>query len=294
MNNKLPHLKSLVTLLYICSASVYAKEITVLPKAPTLPKPLLAYEYSPEMITQWHDWYASEKYDGIRAIWTGSQLITRQGNILNPPLAFKRQLPDFPIEGELWIGRGQFNQVMRTVLDKKPDQAAWSKIQFMVFDLPQSAEPFLQRYEYLKNWIEGRKHPQIQLVKQIQISEQTQLQQMLEQYVNAGAEGLMLRHGHAVYVSGRDRSLLKLKMAQDAEAVVIGHQQGKGKYQDVLGSLLVVLPNGKQFKIGTGFSDEERKNPPQIGDKVTFEFNGLTVNGIPKFARFMRVDETKQ
>ncbi len=43
------------------------------------------------------------------------------------------------IEGELWAGRGNFNLVQNTVLDKEPDENSWRHIDFMLFDLPQAA-----------------------------------------------------------------------------------------------------------------------------------------------------------
>jgi DNA ligase-1 len=79
----------------------------------------------------------------------------------------------------------------------------------------------------------------------------------------------------------------------DAEAVVIKHIEGKGKYRGHMGALLVQYINAKgqqiRFKIGTGFSDDERKNPPPIGTKVTFQYRGYRKRGVPKFASFLRV-----
>jgi DNA ligase-1 len=57
----------------------------------------------------------------------------------------------------------------------------------------------------------------------------------------------------------------------------------------MLGALLVERPDGLRFRIGTGFTDEERRNPPPIGSWITYAYNGFTVSGIPRFARFMRM-----
>lgn len=51
----------------------------------------------------------------------------------------------------------------------------------------------------------------------------------------------------------------------------------------------VEIPNGKRFKIGSGFTDSERSNPPDIGETITYQFRGKTKNGIPRFATFLRV-----
>jgi len=111
----------------------------------------------------------------------------------------------------------------------------------------------------------------------------------LDDVVEQGAEGLMLHRASSLYKSGRSDDLLKLKKHFDAEAVVISHLPGKGKYQGMLGSMLVETPDKIRFKIGTGFSDEERKNPPAIGSIITYKYFGLTKKGVPRFASFMRV-----
>jgi len=75
----------------------------------------------------------------------------------------------------------------------------------------------------------------------------------------------------------------------DAEAVVINHISGKGKYKGMLGSMVVETADKKRFKIGSGFSDKERKNPPAVGSVITYKYFGLTSKGVPRFASFVRV-----
>jgi DNA ligase-1 len=78
---------------------------------------------------------------------------------------------------------------------------------------------------------------------------------------------------------------------QDTEAVVIEHIPGKGKYQDMMGALRVRASDGKEFLIGTGFTDKVRKNPPPVGTTVTYTYRGLTKTGLPRFASYLRVRE---
>ncbi len=255
---------------------------------------LLAKSFETGLIKDWQAWLLSEKLDGIRAIWTGEALITRQGTLLYPPASFVKHLPSYPVEGELWAGRGQFNQVMKTVLDKTPDLNAWENISFMLFDLPQSIEPYQDRYKALKKLVHDTNQSHIALVKHEKLKNEADFNQRVNKIIAQGGEGAMLRLNDSLYIKGRDSSLLKYKKAQDAEAIVLGHVEGRGKYKGMLGALLVALPNGKTFKIGTGFTDAQRRQPPKLGEKVTFAYNGLTINGIPKFARFVRVDKSKQ
>jgi len=46
---------------------------------------------------------------------------------------------------------------------------------------------------------------------------------------------------------------------------------------------------GKTFNVGTGLSDEERRNPPKIGSIITYSYTELTDDGIPKCAAFVAV-----
>ena len=80
-----------------------------------------------------------------------------------------------------------------------------------------------------------------------------------------------------------------MKPYLDAEAVVIAYLPGKGKYQDMLGALRVKTPEGVIFSIGTGFNDDDRRRPPPIGSVVTYRYHGLTKNGLPRFASYLRV-----
>jgi DNA ligase-1 len=103
----------------------------------------------------------------------------------------------------------------------------------------------------------------------------------------------MLHRGSSLYVGKRNGDLLKLKPYEDAEAVVIKHLPGKGKFTNMMGAIIVEIPEGKQFKIGTGFTHKERYNPPEIGSTITYQYRGKSKNGIPRFASFLRIREVK-
>ena len=47
-------------------------------------------------------WWMSEKYDGVRLYWNGSQFLTRQGKVVKVPKEISSKMPDVPMEGELW------------------------------------------------------------------------------------------------------------------------------------------------------------------------------------------------
>ncbi|WP_407333133.1 DNA ligase [Enterovibrio sp. 27052020O] len=257
-------------------------------------KPQLAVSYERKAIGEWQQYLYSEKLDGIRAYWSGHAFFTRQGKQIYAPDWFIANLPDIPLEGEFWIGRNQFEATMAAVMDSKPDDEEWKNIRFMVFDMPASLDDFDERYTQFKNMALELKIPHLGYVEHYPVESESALLSVLNEVNSAGGEGLMLRKRTGTYEAGRSGNVIKMKVADDAEAQVIGHLAGKGKHQGRLGALLVKMPDGKEFKIGTGFSDNQRENPPEIGAKITYRHNGFTKNGIPKFARYMRIDSSKQ
>jgi DNA ligase-1 len=79
-----------------------------------------------------------------------------------------------------------------------------------------------------------------------------------------------------------------LKVVHDEDARVIGHLPGKGRLSGRVGALLVEMPNGQRFALGTGLSDTLREKPPEVGAWVTYRFRDRTPSGLPRFASFLR------
>lgn len=258
-------------------------------QAGELPEPdlLLAKVYAEQ--TDLSQYWASEKYDGVRAYWDGEQFISRQGNVFNAPDWFTVGFPEAALDGELWIARNTFEQLISTVSKDQPVDVEWQDVKYMVFELPNAAGTFSERLASLQQSIASSDNRYLELVPQYRIASHDVLMSKLTEAVKAGAEGLMLHHDQASYRTGRRDDLLKVKRHEDAEARVVSYVPGKGKYQGMMGSLLLEMPDGTRFKIGSGFSDLERQNPPPIGSLVTYKYFGKTKRGKPKFASFLRI-----
>lgn len=233
-------------------------------------------------------WLMSEKLDGIRGYWDGQHMLSKNGNLLHPPRGFLENFPPFALEGEIWGGRGTFQQTVSVVKRQRPD-AGWLKLQFAIFDVPQAPGGFLRRLQKAKNWFHEHPSRFVFIIPQKLIKNSEQLQRELKRVKVLGGEGLIVRKPDALYTKGRSREILKVKSYLDTEAVVIAHIAGKGRNQGRLGSLLVELPDTTRFKIGTGFSDGERDNPPPVGSIITFKYYGLYPSGLPKFPSFLRL-----
>ena len=258
-----------------------------------LPKPALMLANVYHEGINLSEYWVSEKYDGVRAIWDGKQLVSRGGNIYHAPNWFTQVLPKQKLDGELWIARQSFELVVSTVRDKTPDDIAWKKIKYMVFDLPALPRSFDERLKILEDTIKNIDTPWVKMVKQWKVASHPALMRELKAMTKAGAEGLMLHKGSSFYKGKRSADLLKLKPYEDAEAIVIKYIEGKGKYTNMLGAMIVEMPDGTQFKIGSGFSDAERQSPPEIGKTISYQYRGMTKNGIPRFATYLRVRELK-
>ncbi|MCY7315469.1 MAG: DNA ligase [Rubrivivax sp.] len=230
----------------------------------------------------------SEKLDGVRAWWDGSQLRFRSGRPIAAPRWFIAGLPAQPLDGELWLGRGRFEALSAAVRRLVPRDGEWLALRYMLFELPGVPGPFRQRVQQLQHLVQRSGHAGLRLVEQEHVADRGALQRRLHTVVAGGGEGLMLHRADASFVSGRSGMLLKLKPLSDAEATVLAHVPGRGKHSGRLGALQVRTPQGVDFFIGTGFSDAERTLPPPLGSTVSFTHRGLTDKGVPRFASFLR------
>jgi DNA ligase-1 len=255
------------------------------------PKPVIQQAISYKAVTDINQYWLSEKLDGMRGYWSGTHLLTRQGNIIHSPKWFTKNWPMNSMDGELWIKRGYFQQTLSCIRKKQVNEHCWRSVRFMLFDLPKHSGTFTQRIASMKKLTKKVNSPYLSMIEQFKVSTIDQLYKTLNEIAKNNGEGLMLHYSNARYHIGRTANIMKLKKHDDAEAVVIAHIEGKGKYIGVLGAIQVKTTEGIIFKIGSGFSDKERHEPPAIGSLITFKYNGKTQAGIPRFARFFRVRE---
>jgi len=147
-------------------------------------------------------WIAQEKFDGWRACWTGSRLITRNGHPYTPPDWFLAGLPPCPLDCELYAGPGQRARLAR--LQRGDD---WQVVSLLIFDRPDAPGGILERLAGIPaplplhtmmapTWRVGSTAEALTLFASVQ---------------SRGGEGLMLRHPAAPYRAGRVDTLLKIK-----------------------------------------------------------------------------------
>lgn len=259
------------------------------PAAFAVPALLLATEYHAGLDVS--RYLVSEKFDGVRAVWDGKTLRFRSGRDVAAPAWFTAKLPATPLDGELWLARGTFDELSGIVRKLQPVDDEWRRVRYLIFELPDAAGTFAERYARIVDLVRQTNWPPLQAVEQVRVPNKRALDAKLAATVKSGGEGLMLHLADAPYVTGRSDVLVKMKPLRDTEGVVTGHLPGKGKYTGMMGALQIRMPDGRSFKLGTGFTDALRKSPPPVGSTVTYTYRELTKNGLPRFASFLRVRE---
>jgi DNA ligase-1 len=257
----------------------------------TAPPCLLAHKWEGEDPT---GYWMSEKLDGVRAWWDGTQFISRLGNTYHAPEWFRALLPNVFLDGELWVGRKQFQKTISAVRKLVPTDSEWLDVIYVMFDAPKVPGSFEDRQKYLTSLFPilriqgGEGVGQVVVAEQIKCTGVEHLRTLLRTVEALGAEGLMLREAGSLYEDGRSKTCLKVKTFFDAEAVVVGYTDGRGKHKGRVGALEVDW-NGVKFEVGTGLSDAERKAPPAIGSLITFRYQELTDGGTPRFPSFLAI-----
>jgi DNA ligase-1 len=291
---QLPPLRRLLALMLLSGAlqvslPAYAFEQI---GANTAPPPLpLAKHYSSSYNPA--GYLVSEKLDGVRAYWDGKNLRFRSGRLIHAPAWFTAPFPAHPLDGELWMGRRTFERLSAAVRRQEPVDAEWKGIVYQLYELPNAEGDFTARIAALQAIAAQTAVPWLKVLPQVRVKDNAALQLKLMQVSRDGGEGLVLHRADATWQVGRSDVLLKLKPQHDAEAVVVAHEPGKGKYEGMLGALVVMTSDGRRLRLGSGFSDEQRRNPPAIGSTVTYRYRDLTSTGLPKFASFLRVRESE-
>ncbi|WFD32744.1 hypothetical protein MSPP1_003795 [Malassezia sp. CBS 17886] len=238
-------------------------------------------------------WWISEKLDGVRAFWDGKQLWSRRGKPWPAPAWFCEALPrDTALDGELWIGRGLFERTAGVCRSSRTDD--WAQVKYIVFDAPAWTELPVER-----RW--GRLAEQFRTTHGVYVLEHTKcrgdehLSELLERALACDGEGVMLRRPDSLYEYKRSTTLYKLKPVFDAEARIVGYEDGQNQCAGLVGSLLcnTLTDPPRRFRVGSGLTDRLRRDPPPLGSLISFQYGGVGSLGVPRFPRYRGTQDTK-
>jgi DNA ligase-1 len=212
-----------------------------------------------------YGWLLSEKYDGINATWDGDGCLwSRNNKPINAPQWFLDQFPkDQVLHGELWVGRGKFQEVVSICRKKQPIDDEWKRVKFMLFESHGKAP--------IRN-------NSICPIQYYRCSDRDSMENFYNDIISQGGEGIVLTAIKGVNY--------KKKPVLADEATVLGWVDGKGKFADGLAGALEVSWKGFTFKLSLPLK-ELRQSPPKPGSVVTFEYRGLTDAGKPRFPTFL-------
>ena len=171
-------------------------------------------------------WWLSEKLDGVRAYWDGKALISRLGNRFHAPDWFLAGLPDFPLDGELWIGRKSFQRTV-SIVRRQDKSDLWKEVRYVAFDAPAVDAAFEGRLAAIHSHIERFRPPYLSAHEHAICTDLDHLRAELARIEALGGEGLMLRQPESRYEVGRSLTLLKVKTFHDAEARVLEREGGR-------------------------------------------------------------------
>lgn len=150
--------------------------------------------------------------DGIRAYWDGKQLLSRTGRALSVPTNFTLNFPNFPIDGELWMGRGNFETL--SSLLKSKDTLKWPQVKYYLFDSPNCQGNYEQRINSLLN-LKKNLPDHVQIVQIQKCQSNNHLRQVLDEVSQLGGEGLIATEPNKEYSVGRTFFNLKIKVHKD-------------------------------------------------------------------------------
>lgn len=138
----------------------------------------------------------SHKLDGCRCFWTGEIFQSRNGKTFPAPPHWFKGMPNLRLDGELYMGRGTFDQLVSVIQTKGSD---WDGVKFHVFDLAILHTPIEERLTALAGM---SMPPHCQLVPHRLCAGLADLDATERLVVEQGGEGLCLREPGSHYRPG--------------------------------------------------------------------------------------------
>lgn len=227
------------------------------------------------------DWLLTEALEGMKCLWTGEGFLQKHGQMIFAPIFFTQGLPtDICLDGELLLGRGETKKTQ--MLAKNADSELWKAAKFLLFDAPNLRKPLEERIFYLQDLASSLKLPHL-ILPQYEVCRDTDhLQSALHRVLSAGGQGLLLRQPGSFYDPKRSKTLLVVRPTLIGEAILVNYEAGKGKLEGLVSAFVVRSETGLEFRIQAGLSEEQRRNPPNIGTKVKFQYQERSASGAPK------------
>ena len=245
---------------------------------------LMKAEPFKESLLDWSDGYlyGEEKYDGVRAVIiienNECKAFTYNGKPLNLPTIFKAilklhknfELEDFVFDIELLHKEsrtktsGCVNRILKNDFDKANDSELYAEIfHYMTleeFKLREPKQTQKQVAETLSTMNATFTHSKIKFSESWVIRNLAEAQALFIRVRDEDGEGIMLKKPSAKYEWKRSKHWIKLKSIYSTTLKVTGEYLAgaETKYKGLLGGLICETSDGVSFRVGGGFSDDQR------------------------------------
>eukprot|EP01124_Arcella_intermedia_P022236 TRINITY_DN3269_c1_g1_i4.p1 TRINITY_DN3269_c1_g1~~TRINITY_DN3269_c1_g1_i4.p1 ORF type:complete len:248 (-),score=54.34 TRINITY_DN3269_c1_g1_i4:53-796(-) len=209
-------------------------------------------------------WFISEKLDGFRAFWDGSNLISKNGVVFPAPNEFTSALPtNVLLDGELWVDYDALSKLIS--ITRKNSTELWKEVKYCVFDAPMHSGSYPERHAFATKSI-TECGTNIRMIPIERCEGIEHLQNKLQQITERKGEGIMLYHPHAPYTPGRTSNVLKVKAYIEEDVKFL--QCNSNSY-----SFLCEQKNGATSIVKC--SSWDYMFPPPPGTVITVKHNGL-------------------
>jgi len=213
----------------------------------------------------------------------------------------------YVFDGEIMGENGTFKEVQENAFAEKR-LSNTCKLNYNIFDMidfnewndKDFIEGALDRYAKLSSVMSKIKSSIIKIVPHVTDNKLSNILAMEKTFVRQGYEGAIICPVNEPYYQGRrSNKLMKLKTMISQDCVVTDFTEGMGKYKGILGNIIVTQENGMICEIGTGFTDDERKEIWNNKDNykgriVEIKYQELSGIGIMRFPVFVRWRDTKE
>lgn len=248
--------------------------------------------------------YGQPKYDGIRCLMSfdidSIKMESRKGTeFLNFEILreeFREKFidyTDYVFDGELYSYDYPFEKINGLVRLKKPSQIQINeinKLKFVIYDVIDKNNlnmTFQERNDLLNN-ISQQNFINIEFCNTVNINSLEEINQIHDQFVQDGFEGLILRNINGTYeINKRSYDLQKYKKTMDEEFTIIDYFEGKGVEKGLI-LFKCITENDLEFNVRPRGSHDYRRKLFQngdslIGQKLTVIFQEYSADGIPRF-----------
>ena len=261
-------------------------------------KAMLAHKYDEKRIDWSEPVYIQPKLDGVRCLFTKDGAYSRAGNkfmnvahIETRLLPFFNQHPDVVLDGELYNHelKNDFEKIISLVRKQKPTDddriEAQALVQFHVYDYFDGViyDSYKTRMHQLG--VSDIYNKDIKYVQAYKVNNYDESRIYHKDFLNQGYEGSIIRLD-GLYKHGRSYDLMKFKDFSDAEATIIGYEEGKGKRTNTVGKFLMIDDEGVEFGCppGKGYNYNDLSNmllniSDYIGQRATFTYFQRTKAG---------------